>query len=76
MDSVNLPRCPRHLDQGEFEETLTQSHFVTNESLNWNYTLLLSLSPPVLQDVFTYHYANCTHAESVTYCNDSKESFG
>ena len=67
MDSVNLPRCPRHLDQGEFEES---------ESPNWKYTPLLSLSPPVLQDVFTYHYANCTHAESVTYCNDSKESFG
>ena len=30
----------------------------------------------VCQDVFTYHYANCTNIESVTYCNDSEESFG
>ena len=30
----------------------------------------------IFQDVFTYHYANCTHIESVTYCNDSEESFG
>ena len=38
-------------------------HFLTN-------------SNNIFQDVFTYHYANCTHIESVTYCNDSEESFG
>ena len=28
------------------------------------------------QNVFTYHYANCTHLVSITYCNDTDDSIG